>query len=222
MDTRVVRAGELYDQAVFVGGDGVLTEAADQLDAAEADLVLARGKLLHGRYLETQVEDPAELTHFERAADLYRKLGDEVGEGRALFWIGCFHQVVKGDDEAALTALARSHDLAIRTGDELTLSYVLRHQGVAAHSAGSLDQARNLLERSTNLRRTLGFAAGAAANLVGLIYLAKAQDRPEDVPALVAEATTLAEQAGATRILDQIGQAAGELAQPGGSGLSSE
>ncbi len=36
----------------------------------------------------------------------------------------------------------------------------------------SEDEARALLEESTALRRTLGFTAGVAANLVGLIYLA--------------------------------------------------
>ncbi len=33
-------------------------------------------------------EDPGELALFERAAQLYRGLGDPGGEAKALFWIG--------------------------------------------------------------------------------------------------------------------------------------
>jgi hypothetical protein len=42
-----------------------------------------------------------------------------------------------------------------RPGQEisLTLSYALRHLGIAEHRAGHLDQARSYLEESTRLRR---------------------------------------------------------------------
>ena len=56
---------------------------------------------------ETQIpgrppEDPRELALFERAAQLYRVLGDLGGEAGSLFWIGCFHQVVRRDDGTAV------------------------------------------------------------------------------------------------------------------------
>ena len=70
--------------------------------------------------------------------------------------------------------------------------------------AGDFDDARALLEESTALRRTLGFTAGVAANLVGLIYLAAAQGRSDDARALADEAAELAASAGAVNVSEQI------------------
>jgi len=62
----------------------------------------ARGRVIHARFLQQRdedpdgaAEDPGELTSFERAAQLYRALGDKRGEAESLFWVGCFHQVVR-------------------------------------------------------------------------------------------------------------------------------
>ena len=52
-------------------------------------------------------EDLGELPRFERAARLYRALGDARGEAEALFWVGCFHQVVQRDNATALPVLER-------------------------------------------------------------------------------------------------------------------
>jgi tetratricopeptide (TPR) repeat protein len=211
VDERIVRARELYEQAIFNGTEGVLAKADVELDAAEADLALARGRVLHGRFLACDNEDPAELPLFQRSAELYRRLGDQRGEAEALFWIGCFYQVVWKDAHGAVEALTRSADLAREVGDKLTLSYALRHLGIASQQAGQLDAARSLLEESTALRRELGFLPGVAANLVGLIYIAAAQGRPTDAQALAAEATTVAEAAGATKIQAQITEARSHL-----------
>jgi hypothetical protein len=51
MDERVRRAGTLYERAVFSGDAGPLAEADRELDAAEADQAVARGRLMHARYL---------------------------------------------------------------------------------------------------------------------------------------------------------------------------
>jgi hypothetical protein len=45
---------------------------------------------------------------FVRAAQLYQALGDVRGEGESLFWVGCFHQVVRGGNDAAVPVLERS------------------------------------------------------------------------------------------------------------------
>ena len=95
MDERVRQAELLYERAVFSGDAGPLSEADRELDAAEADLAVARGRLMHTRFLlgrdqnpVAAEEDPGELPLFERAARLYRTLGDVRGEAEALFWIG--------------------------------------------------------------------------------------------------------------------------------------
>jgi hypothetical protein len=68
MDERVRRAGMLYERAVFSGDAGPLAEADRELDAAEADQAVARGRLLHARYLlrrdqapDATEEEPGEL-----------------------------------------------------------------------------------------------------------------------------------------------------------------
>ncbi|MFF7454505.1 tetratricopeptide repeat protein [Kitasatospora sp. NPDC008115] len=213
-DIRIEQAEIRYESAVF-GGDGSGLAAAERgLDGIEAELALARGRLRHARFLADRVEDPRELELFEHAAALYRELGDARGEGEALFWAGTFHQVVRDDAATALPALEHALALATRTGDLLTMSYALRHLGIAAHTAGRLEEARERLEESTRLRWELGFLPGVAANLVGLGYLAAQQDRREDAAALLAEAADLAGTAGADGVLRQVADARKALDLP--------
>lgn len=210
-DERVEQARLLYERAVF-GGDAGALETADQvLDAVEADLALARGRVVHARFLERRTEDPHELVLFERAAQLYRALGDVRGEGESLFWVGAFHQVVRNDNETAVPALERSLDLAARADDRLTMSYALRHLGIAEHVAGRLDTARERLEESVRLRREIGFLPGVAANLVGLAYIAATQDRRADAMALIEEAAAIAGTAGAKGIMRSVEEARAQL-----------
>jgi tetratricopeptide (TPR) repeat protein len=129
------------------------------------------------------------------------------------FWIGTYHQVLRGDHDAAVPSLEKARDLATRAGDALTLSYVLRHLGIADHAAGLLDAARGLLEESSRLRRGAGFLPGVAANLVGLAYIAAAQDRHSDARNLLDEATQLAEESGAPGILRSIDEARTQLGE---------
>lgn len=204
VDERLVRAGELYERAVFGGDDAALAGADRELAGVEADLALARGKVVHARFLADRAEDPDELALFERAAELYGRLADDRGEGEALLWVGLFHQVVREDQETALPYLERARDLATRSGDPLTLSYVLRHLGFTEHAAGRVAAARALFEESTRLRREIGFTAGVAANLVGLAYLAP---DPATARAYLDEAAELAERVGAAGVLKWVADA---------------
>jgi hypothetical protein len=210
-EDRIERARLLYEHAVFGGDTSALAAAERELDAVEADLTLARGRVMHARFLEQRSEDPLELVLFERAAQLYQMLADVRGEGDALFWVGVFHQVVRHDNGAAVPVLKRSQELATQVGDKLTLSYVLRHLGIAEHAAGRLNAARERLEESLRLRREIGFLPGVAANLVGLAYIAAAQGRRDDAVAMVEEAGTIAEANGALGIVRQVEEARSSL-----------
>ncbi|MCZ7436058.1 tetratricopeptide repeat protein [Micromonospora sp. WMMC241] len=206
-DDLLRRAGDLCDRVVFEGDRSLLPAADRALDAVEAELALARGRVLHARFLDDRVEDPHELALFERACATYEALGDLGGQARARFQIGVYHQVVRADNAAAVPHLERSRVLAEQVADDLTRSYALRHLGIAAHMAGDLDDAHGHLEESTRLRRECAFPAGVAANLVGLAYVALARSRPEEAGALLDEAEALAGSAGAGRIVGQVEQA---------------
>jgi tetratricopeptide (TPR) repeat protein len=217
-EDRIERAKMLYEQAVFSGDASLLTHAERGLDAVEADAALARGRILHARFLNERasagsspVEDPAELPLFERAIELYRALGDARGEAQALFWIGCLHQVIRRDNETAVPALEQSCQLAAQVGDKPTQSEALRHLGIAAHMAGRLDEARERLEESSRLRREVGALPGVAANMVGLAYIAAAQDRRADALATLDKAHAIAQAHGAHAIVRQIEQAKMEI-----------
>ncbi|MFE4550174.1 tetratricopeptide repeat protein [Streptomyces sp. NPDC056785] len=213
-DARIERAQLLYERAVFGGDSDALDTAELGLDAVEADTALARGRLEHARFLETRVENAHELALFERAAELYGRIGDVRGEGEALFWAGTFHQVVRDDNGTALPAFLRARDLATRAGDRLTLSYVLRHLGFVEHMAGRPDAAGEHFEESTRLRRDLGFLPGVAANLITLAEFAAEQDRRDDAAALLKEADELAESTESHGVLRWVAAARERLDLP--------
>jgi tetratricopeptide (TPR) repeat protein len=221
-DDRIERARLRYERFVF-GGDASELAAADrELDAVEADLALARGRVIHGRFLaqrdqhpEQLAEDPRELALFERAVELYQALGDVPGEAESLFWVGCFHQVVRRDNDAAVPVLDRSRELAAQAGDLLTMSDALRHLGIAEHVAGRADQAQERLEESARIRREIGLMPGVAANLVGLAYIAAGQGRRDEAFALADEAAAIAEASGAHAIARQAEEVRAHIAAGG-------
>jgi tetratricopeptide (TPR) repeat protein len=214
IDDRIERAREVYERAVFGGDTSALIDAERGLDALDADAALVRGLILHARFQgaaagagSLPMEDPAELQLFERAHELYRALGDMRGEAEALFWIGCLHQFIRRDNETAVPYLERSCLLAAQTGDKRTRAEALRHLGIAAHAAGRLDEARERLEESSRLRREIGALPGVASNLIGLAYIAAAQDRPAEALATLEEAHAIASELGAHAIVGHIEQA---------------
>jgi len=211
IDDRLARAGERYERAVFGGDADAVTEAWDELDGVEADLALARGRLLHARFLADRQQDPQELELFTRAADLYERLGDVRGEAQARFWVGVFHQVVRDDGDAALPALRRSHELAVRAGDGLTRSYAARHLGFHAMAAGDLDRAATMLEESLRLRREAGHRPAVAAALLALAELAARRGEPGQAEELLTEAATEAEDSGAAGTMRWIEAVRAEL-----------
>jgi tetratricopeptide (TPR) repeat protein len=217
-EDRIEQARLLYERSVFDGEDSALADADRELDAVEADLAVARGRVIHGRFLQQRdaghgqpEENPQELALFERAARLYQVAGDLRGEAESLFWIGCFHQVVRRDNLTAVPVLERSRELAARAGDKRTQSDALRHQGIAQHAAGRLDTARQRLEESVRLRREIGLLPGIAANLVGLAYIAAGQGRRDDALALIQDAGAIAAASGAHNIMRHVEEARAQL-----------
>jgi tetratricopeptide (TPR) repeat protein len=199
------RADLLNEQALFTGSPEARRRAAEELDRAEALLALGRGRILHARFLaERGDEDPRELEEFEHALELARRLGDRGVEAQALFWVGLAHQVVRGDQAAALPAFECSYTLARELGDTITMSYAVRHLAFADDDAGRHGQAWARFEESVELRRAEGFLPGVAAGLLTLGEVAAEQGRPDEARRLLKEARTVAEQVGAEPFLRRI------------------
>lgn len=205
------RSLDLYERAMF-GADETALDTADQvLDTAEADLALARGRLVHVRFLADRKEDPAELADFERAVELYHRLGAADREAEALFWVGCFHHVVRGDTAAAVPWFERSYRLAEEAGDALTRSYAARHLGYADQEAGRLEAAEERFTESLRLRREVGHRQAESAAMLVLAELVAERGRLDEALALAAEAGTVAAEAGAYRFERLAGQLPDEL-----------
>ncbi len=198
MDERLVRAKDWYERAVFGGEDEAVPRGHSELDGVEADLALARGRLIHAQFLAERNAYPSDL--FERAVELYNRMGDTRGEAEALFWLGIYHQVVHGDHDTALPHLERARDLALAVDDRLTLSYVVRHLGFVEMARDNMAAARELLEQSVALRRELDFQPGVAAGLLALAELAQSTGDHDAARALLDEAATIAAASGAKRV----------------------
>ncbi|WP_055715582.1 tetratricopeptide repeat protein [Streptomyces torulosus] len=203
----IERAGELFEAAMFRGDTSALDRSDEVLDSVEAPLAMARGKVLHVRFLNNREENTQELVLFERAAELYERLGDASGEADALFWVGCWHQVVKGDGVAGRPYFERSYALAKSVDDRMTMSYAIRHLGFADKDAGRFDEARERLTESVTLRREIGFRPGEAAGLVALAYLAVETGDPSAASHYLDVAQSVAESCGAKAVLGWIEQA---------------
>jgi ketosteroid isomerase-like protein len=198
------QARQRYEDALFGGDPAQLDQGDAELDLVQAGLALARGRIMHARFLASGQLDEAALAQFERAAELYAKAGDARGEAEALFWAAVFHQVGRDDEQAARPLLERAEPLAKAAGDRLTLSYVVRHLGFADEAAGRLDQARDRLAESLRLRREVGFERGVSAALLALAGNAGARGDKAAAAALLAEAAQSARQSGAAGILRRI------------------
>lgn len=201
---RLVWAKELYERAFFDGDTAAIETAERDLDQVEADLALARGRVLHARFFEDRKEDPRELELFQRAAKLYRQFGDLASEADANFWIGTVHQVIRNDSATAVPFFELAETLAVKAGDDLTLSYAVRHLGFAALEADKLDDAEGLLRQSLELRRKVGFERGIAPALIALAEVARAAGRNAEAENLFDEAAESAEACGATKMLDLV------------------
>jgi tetratricopeptide (TPR) repeat protein len=204
MQTWIERANSLYELATFGGNVDATDIAERELDAVEANLALARGRILHARFLLRRKEDPRELELFQQAARLFEALGDSRGEGEALFWVGTAHQVVRGDSETALPFFSRSYTLATQAGDTLTMSYAVRHLGFIDMAEGRTDSARDRFEESVRLRREIGFLPGVAA---GLLTLAQCVGDES----LLDQAASVARECGASAVLGWIEQTRQEM-----------
>jgi tetratricopeptide (TPR) repeat protein len=207
VDDPLARADLLNEQALFTGSADARAAAGRELDRAETLVLLGRGRLLHARFLADRREDPEELRLFERAVALARDTGDRRLLGESLFWLGLFHQVVRGDDDLALPLLEESYRLAREARDTKLMSCAVRHRGFAYDAAGRREEAWAAFQESVELRRSDGFLPGVAAGLLTLGEVAAERGRDEEARTHYAEARSLAERVGAAPFVRRIADA---------------
>jgi tetratricopeptide (TPR) repeat protein len=200
------RLRDQYDRALFGGDDAAIEAGLTELGTLQGILALARGRLLHTQFLADRTDRPGELAEFELAAAAFAQAGEVSLEAEAQFWIGCYHQVVHRDGEAALPRFVRAGELAAAAGDERTLSYVERHLGFHDWAAGRTGQAREHLESSLSLRRKIGFEPGVAAALLALAEFCKEQGEIAVSDSYLTQARTIAEATGSAGVLRWIEQ----------------
>ena len=208
-DAWQLRAARCYDDATFGGRPELVVEGERELDLIEADLALARGKLLHARFLDGREHvDERELPLFERAAELYQALGERAKLADALFWVGCCHQVVLDDETTALDCFHAAYYLAAELGADVIRSFAVRHLGFAALNAGELDLAETRFAESLRLRQDAGAPPPVvAAAIIPLAVLTEQRGEFGRAEDLFAQATRIAEDNGAIGVLGWIAQA---------------
>jgi tetratricopeptide (TPR) repeat protein len=214
LEDRIRNVASLYEIESFEGDPALWDQEELLLDAVEAEISLARGRLLHARFLllllqgkDTKFDHSSEaLSLFNHAEEIYRRLGNDRGEAEVLFWIGVIDQVTRHDDKAALVSFRRARELATKTGDILLLSSVERHLGFSDIHSGRFDEARKHLEESVKLRREMGFEAGIAAGLVSLAELSIETGDLRHAQELLdeAEAMSAPQKAGIRTIVQQV------------------
>ena len=94
-----------------------------------------------------------------RAEGLRATAPDRARGAAATFYAGLIADNLRGDGAAARTAFAAALSSAQEAGDDLTVSEALRHLGYHHGEAGDTEQARQMWERSAELRAAGGRGA---------------------------------------------------------------
>lgn len=107
----------------------------------------------------------------ERARQLIEDAPDDARRGAVAFYAGVMADNVYEQPEEAFAHYTTAYQLGEKAGDDLLMSYALRHLGDHAHTAGDLVLARQHWERSTELRQKVGHLLGALAQQTLLAVL---------------------------------------------------
>ncbi len=121
---------------------------------------------------------------------------DDRRAGMAAFYAGAIADNLLSDSGTAFLHYTEALKLGENAHDDLVISLALRHLGDHAHTAGDLQLARALWERSTELRQKIGHLLGTLAQQVLLCVLLKTEGDAAGSRALATEVNRWAGQAG--------------------------
>jgi tetratricopeptide (TPR) repeat protein len=144
-----------------------------------------------------------------RAAGLRASAPDQERAAAITFYAGLIEDNLRGDGEEARSMFAAALAEADKAGDELTVSEALRHLGYHASEAGDAGQARQMWERSTELRQRAGAVPYVLSQQLLLAGLARDTGDEQGAAAVAREVGRWAGALGITLLQAQAAQIAG-------------
>ena len=122
-----------------------------------------------------------------RAEGFHAVAPDGARGAAATFYAGLIADNLRGDGAAARTAFAAALSLAEEAGDDLVVSEALRHLGYHHGEAGDTEQARQMWERSAELRQRAGAVPYALSQQLLLAGLARDTGNPDQARAVAGQ-----------------------------------
>ncbi len=134
-----------------------LEEARSAMQASNdkralATLEMAEGRFTYWKALDKTKDWGPPTEDFDRALQIYKELGDEIGLGEAMFYRGLVYQMQE-ENQRARQIFEQALALTKKTGDERMQSFVMRHIGYLQQTAGEVDAARANFQKSLELRK---------------------------------------------------------------------
>jgi tetratricopeptide (TPR) repeat protein len=146
-----------------------------------------------------------------RAAGLHAAAPDRSRGAAATFYAGLVEDNLRGDVTAARKAFAAALAAAQEAGDGLTESEALRHLGYHHGEDGEVEQARQMWERSAELRQRAGAVPYTLSQQLLLAGLARDAGDREEARAVAGQVRRWARALG----IGVLESGAAELSQPG-------
>jgi tetratricopeptide (TPR) repeat protein len=174
-------------------------QAADSKPAL-ATLETAEGQLTYWNALEGTNDWGPPTGHFDRALQLYRELGDDLGLGEAMFYRGLVYQM-QNQNQPARKCFDQALQLTKTTGDERMQSFVVRHIGYLEEAAGETDAARANYRESLELRQKNDMKVFVPFAMILLADFEGEQKHLAEAIRFAEQAIQLAESGNSTRAL---------------------
>ena len=167
---------------------------------ALATLEMAEGRSTYWKALEKTKDWGPPTEDFDRALQIYKELGDEIGLGEAMFYRGLVYQM-QDEIQRARQIFEQALALTKKTGDERIQSFVVRHIGYLQQTAGEIDAARANFQKSLQLRQRNEMKVFVPFALIAWAEFEAEQKNSADAIRLVEQALPLAERGNSPRAL---------------------
>ena len=180
--------------------EGLWNESRSELEQALAILETSaegdtweRAEALHSFGLTLYYLDELDraLASYAAALELFRAVGDRLGEANTLRAIGDVQSFRKEEMEAALASYAAALELFRAVGDRLGEANTLQAIGDVLRFRDEYDQALAHYGQALELFRAVGARLGEANTLASMSRLALREGREEEARALLQQAVDL-------------------------------